>query len=437
MNLPRVLVVSYFFPPHGGGGVPRALAWTRWLPEHGWDVSVLCAGPAGYWIHDESLLARVPAATEVERVDAATAVALWRRYAAPKSGARAGNHDEWLKKVARFFLLPDSYRAWRAPAVAAGRARLAKGDIDAILSTSPPETAHNVGYALARETPGWNGAWIADFRDPWVALHYRTPPTPVHRAIHQSMERRVLHSADLVTCASRTHERALLDAVGSEGARRVRLLPNGAELDDTPESPAAPERDGTRGRIVFTGSLLEVPAMRAFLVSFARALANAPALRETTEVVIAGPYESAYDRLIDELGLAGTVRLLGPVPSAEARRLQKDAACLLLVRNEGPGYAAMVPGKLYEYLVARRPLVAMIGEGEAAEMARAGGAAVVAPDAGDAAVERALAAVARAPHAPQPNPQAIEALLAQRSRRALAGTLAQWLDEARAARTEV
>ena len=63
----RVLVVSHFFPPHGGGGVHRVLAWTRHLPAFGWDVTVLAAGRAGYWIHDDSLLARVPSETEVLR----------------------------------------------------------------------------------------------------------------------------------------------------------------------------------------------------------------------------------------------------------------------------------------------------------------------------------------------------------------------------------
>jgi hypothetical protein len=66
--MPRVLIVAYFFPPLGGGGVHRPLGWARHLPALGWDVTVLASGPAGYWIHDESLSAHVPARTEVKRI---------------------------------------------------------------------------------------------------------------------------------------------------------------------------------------------------------------------------------------------------------------------------------------------------------------------------------------------------------------------------------
>src|SRR6185503_7673293 len=180
----RVLVVSYFFPPLGGGGVHRALGWVRHLPAFGWDATVLAAGPGGYWIHDETLAARVPASTEVLRVEAPTAVALWRRFVAKEPGRTNEVRDDRLRALARFVLFPDSYRAWARPAIAQGRARLAAGGIDAVLSTAPPETAHLVGEALAHGDPGKRLTWLADFRDPWVGLYYRTPMTPLHAYLH-------------------------------------------------------------------------------------------------------------------------------------------------------------------------------------------------------------------------------------------------------------
>ena len=110
--------------------------------------------------------------------------------------------------------------------------------------------------------------------------------------------------------------------------------------------------------------------------------------------------------------------------------MQREADVLLLVRNEGPGYEAMVPGKLYEYLAARRPIVAMVGTSEASGLARACGAAVAAPNDGEAAVAAVFAVLDRAPTAAQPDDEAIESLLHARSRRALAGMLAQELSAA-------
>src|SRR5438067_9503205 len=82
LAVPRVLVVAYFFPPIGGGGVHRPLSWARHLPAFGWDVTVLAATPQGYWVHDETLLAQVPPDTEILRVGAPTAMALWRKFLA-------------------------------------------------------------------------------------------------------------------------------------------------------------------------------------------------------------------------------------------------------------------------------------------------------------------------------------------------------------------
>ena len=443
--MPRVLVVAYFFPPLGGAGVHRPIAWSRFLPEHGWDVTLLASAPGGYFVDDATLLATVPARTEVIRVGAPTAVALWRRHLGhpdprrgdPEREDRRRSHsgrirrDDALRWLARLAFVPDSYRAWVGPAVRAGRARIARGDIDAVISTSPPESCHLVGERLAAQGGPHPLPWIADFRDPWVGLHYRTPPTPLHAWAHRRMEHRVLTRADRVLCASRTHLRAVEDLLGTADARaRARFLPNGAELDEPEFVPHT--REGNR--IVFTGTLVETPAMLRFLEAFARRLASEPARRARVTLVIAGPYGEEYEARVRELDLGDVVRFLGPVAFAEQRRLQQEADVLLLVRNEGKGYEAMVPGKLYAYLAARRPIVAMVGTSEASGLARSCGAAVTAPNDGASAVAAAFAVLDGAPNAARPNEAAIEDLLRARSRETLAAELATILDEARGAR---
>ncbi|MEP7028555.1 MAG: glycosyltransferase, partial [Candidatus Eisenbacteria bacterium] len=382
----RVLIVSHFFPPHGGGGVHRALAWARHLPAFGWNVTVLAAGPSGHGVRDESLLALVPADTEVLRVDA------WSRVA-PLRAQPSGGSGGALRSLARFLLVPDSYRAWAGPAIRTGRERLAHGDIDLVLSTSPPETAHQVGAALAR---GSRVPWVADFRDPWVGLHYRRPATPFHAWLHRAMERRVLERADRVLCASRAHEQQARETLGPASAGRVVFLPNGIETD-LPPAPTEPA--GIRPRVVATGSLSEMPALHSFLDALARRLEREPALADAIELVLAGPHDAGVAESVRRARLERAVTLTGPLPHAEARALQRSAAALLFARNEGPGYRAMVPGKLYEYLDARRPLVAMVDGGDAAELAREAGARVFAPDEGEAALDAALAAARAEPDA--------------------------------------
>ncbi len=426
-DMHRVLIVSHFFPPHGGGGVHRALAWARHLPAFGWNVTVLAAGPSGHGVVDDSLLAHVPAETEVLRVDAWARVAPLR--AQPAAGRGKGGA---LRSLARFLLVPDSYRAWAGPAIRAGKQRLAVGDIDLVLSTSPPETAHQVGEALAH---AGRVPWVADFRDPWVGLHYRRPSTPFHAWLHRAMERRVLERADRVLCASRAHEQQALRELGASAEGRVLFLPNGIETDPPsappsapPPASAAPAASRSRPRIVATGSLSEMPALLAFLQALARRLTSHPALSGQIEVVFAGPHDPEIAERVRAARLERVVALPGPLPHAEARALQRAAAVLLFARNEGPGYRAMIPGKLYEYLDARRPLVAMVDGGDAAELAREAGARLFAPDQGDAALDAALAAVFATPGAPLPDLPAIERLLSGRTRKGLTAELAGVLD---------
>ncbi|MGH7725391.1 MAG: glycosyltransferase [Candidatus Eiseniibacteriota bacterium] len=434
--MPRVLLVSHFFPPIGGGGVYRALGWTRHLPEFGWDVTVLAADADSGLVRDDSLLALVPASTEVLRVGALTGLALRKRLPSGDRAPSARGSDQRLKALARFVLLPDSYRPWAAPAIRAGRERIARGGIDAVISTSPPETSHQVGEALARGGP-MRLPWIADFRDPWVGLHYRTPPTAIHRTIHAGMERRVFERADLILCASQTHERAVRAALGTAGTERVIFHPNGTDAREAAAAAPAPgalptaqpgARVNSRARIVFTGHVSELPALDALLDGLARRLAREPALRERLEVALVGPFDAAYAERARAQGLDGVVAFAGNVTHEEALRHQREAGALLLLRNEGTGYAHMVPGKLYEYLEARRPLVAMISEGEAAELARTCGAVIVPPADGDRAVDALLEALSGGSNAPHPNETAIAKLFEKRSRRALASELAGLLD---------
>ena len=241
------------------------------------------------------------------------------------------------------------------------------------------------------------------------------------------MERRVLMAADRVLCASRTHEQAILAEFGGTVASRLVFLPNGIEIEGAEPVTRESAAHG-RKRIVTTGTLVDVPALFAFLEALARRLAREPALAERIEVVLAGPHDAALLHRVETLGLGRVVRFPGILPHAEARALQRAADTLLFVRNEGPGYAAMVPGKLYEYLDARRPLVAMVAPSEAADLAREAGAVVVAPHEGDRAVTAALADPAAGAGAPSPDPAAIARLLAGRSRRELAQQLAHVLD---------
>ena len=423
----RVLILCYFYPPLAGGGVHRVLGFTRYLPEHGWACTVVCASAADYWVTDPTLEDRTGQATEVLRVPGGSALSALLRWRRGRPGERSGRLFTGLRRLSDWWLLPDSYAGWAARARRVAARRLARGDIDAILSSSPPDSVHLAALGLRQRG---TIPWVADFRDPWIGLTFREPPTAWHRARQAALERAVLAGCDLALTASRTHA----DTVGERSGgrpRRVVHLPNGFEPDAalaTPD-PAAGAAPGGRFSVVYTGTLSQMPDTEVFLEALHEVLARRPEARRRLRATLAGPYETGYRDRAVALGLTGIVEFTGPKPHTETRRLQREAALLMLWKPRG--VPTMVPGKLYEYLDAGRPIVALLDHGEeAAELVQRAGGTVIAP--GDRlalAAELSRRYAAWQTGGPAAAPSSRPPWLEEHTRARLAGRLAGLLDE--------
>ncbi len=423
----RILVLAAFYPPLAGGGVHRVLSFTRHLPAHGWACTVVTAGEEDYWVRDPSLLAQVPAETEVLRVRGGSAIAAWLRVrGAAGTGRRPGGTLAPLRALADWWLLPDSYVGWARRARGVAAARIARGGVDVLLSTSPPDSVHLAARGLAESS---HLPWVADFRDPWVGLHFKTPPSPWHAARQAELEASVTGRADLVLAASRTHERELL-ARTTGRPRRVLHLPNGFE----PAPAAASHADAAHFVVAFTGTLSLMDDMGTLLEALTRLFARDPEARAVVRVEIAGPYDSDWEERARARGLAEVVRFRGPLAHAETRALQKAADLLLLWKPRGEGYRTMVPGKLYEYLDSGRPIVGLLPESdEAADLVRRANGRVSAPGDADALAAELAARLARW-RASGRSDDARPDWLDRHARTQLAGELARALDGLVAAR---
>ncbi|HNV21323.1 MAG TPA: glycosyl transferase family 1, partial [Candidatus Hydrogenedentes bacterium] len=179
--MPRVLIISYYFPPAGGPGVQRIMGLVRHLPSFGWEPVVLTVKGGTFFNRDEESLARVPASVPVYRTKAFEPFALYNRLrgkpadeALPIGGVGQGGGgvaarlSQWVR--ANLFV-PDARIGWIPSAVSAAKRLVRHERIDAIITSSPPQTVHLIGRraALATGLP-----WIADFRDPWTQIYYNS-----------------------------------------------------------------------------------------------------------------------------------------------------------------------------------------------------------------------------------------------------------------------
>ena len=296
-------------------------------------------------------------------------LAAWLTLRRGDRGKRSQSVFGILRRCSDFWLVPDPYVTWARRGGAAAARLIERGGFDAMLSTSPPDSVH---LAAARLRERFGLPWIADFRDPWMGLHHRAPPTAWHRARQTALEGRVLERADLVITATRAHADLLEARVGAR-PRRVVHLPNGFEPG--PETDALPERDDAeKFLLVFTGTVAKMPDAYVFLEALHELLGRRPEARRRVRAILAGPYETGYADRAVALGLTpGIVAFAGPLAHDEARALQRRADLLVAWKMER--MEATVPGKLYEYLDSGRPLLALLEERDeaAALVERAGG----------------------------------------------------------------
>jgi hypothetical protein len=379
MTRRRVLLVSYHFPPVGGAGVQRPVKFARYLPEFGWDVSVLQAANPSVPLLDPSLCEEIPPETIIER-----ARTFEPGYAVKAAGTSAPSGQppllrrvigRGLRHAAALLLHPDAQVLWYPDAVRRGRGLLRRLPHDAILATAPTYTNLLVGRALARAS---GLPLISDFRDEWdLSSTYweNAPADRLSRALQRRMQRAVLRDTRAIIATTQaSSQRLLARAAEARSAAWGECIYNGWDAHDLAAGASATPTlapDPERFRLVYTGTLWNLTDITP-LVRAVTALADAhPGLAGRLDVVTLGR-KTPEQRAVLE-GLRDTPAQwhdldYAPHPVALATMGQADA--LLLLLSDVPGAERVAPAKLFEYLAMRRPILAIAPESETAGIVR-------------------------------------------------------------------
>jgi len=388
----RILIVAHNFPPLASGGVHRPVKFARYLRVLGWEVEVLSVKNIRYHAYDASLLEELPDVT-VHRAGSAEILrwawlAGWRpatsdapadfgelESRAPGRGYRpVSRGSRWFKAVTRRLAVPDNEVGWVPFAAVKGLALLEARRFDAVLTTSPPESCHLVGWALKRLA---GATWVADFRDAWTSHHLRRDLLPVARFANRWLERGVLRAADGVVANSAAMARTLKPRLAS----RVKLLtlPNGFDAADF----GPPLAKVARGDFVavHNGSFRGGRRALALLEGFAEARRRDADFGRAAKLYLLGISRGDDLAAAERLGLEGAVFAAGYIRHGDALRACRGADLLVLAMTALEG-AALVPGKVYEYVAMNKPILAAIPPGEARDVLRraAPGAVVVGAD---------------------------------------------------------
>jgi len=376
----NALIIAMYFPPAGGGGVQRPLKFATHLPALGIETHVLAPSDPK-WIHRDEETLPPPEAT----VHRARFLGPQGRQPAEELHGKRGAErlGRQASLAGRRLLLPDAAVSWNLTAIPQAIRIVRREHIDVVVTTSPPSSVHFVGAAVKRAT---GIPWVADLRDSIVAHPHRRAERRVvrvkERAEH-AVARLVARRADAVVAVS--------EAIAAEMRERsprgpVVEIANGSDFDDF---AGLPYRRGERFRITHTGSFFGKRDPRPFL----SALAAGDFADVTARFV--GDFRAADREWAESKGLGDRLELVPYAPRRRSLELQRDSeALLLLIPDAGGRGRGVLSGKVFEYLAAERPILAVVPpDGAAAALLRDTGAgAVVAPDDGEG-IARELASL--------------------------------------------
>ena len=362
----KVLIVTYYWPPAGGSGVQRWLKFVKYLQDFGITPVVYTVDNPEYTLVDAELQNEIPRNLEVLKKPIQEPNKILSKLKSKQQETSAGflNPDpSFLEKQLQYiranYFIPDARKFWVKPSVKYLSEYLKNNKIDIVITTGPPHSLHLIGLELQKTIPV---KWIADFRDPWTDIDYfhQLPLTDKSRQKHRELEHKVVQNADQVLVVGKTmkenykqfNKNIHVITNGFDGV----LLGNKSELDKKFTITHVGMMNADRNPKTLWKVLSELVQEDKRFASVLKIKLIGKVAREVKESIRKNQLEK-YTEFIDYL------------PHNKVLDYQKSAQILLLAVNNVPASKGIITGKIFEYLQAKRPILAIApSEGDLAEI---------------------------------------------------------------------
>lgn len=431
----KVLIISYYFPPDGGAGTQRIAKFCKYLGEYGWQPFVITRdieSRTAYWPDDRTLLDDVGPDTEIERVSPSQ-----QQY-------------DWTFPISR----TDPACCWVRPAYESAERIIQSNKIDAVLITMSPFALCYLGRRIqdALRIPV-----VYDLRDPWALDGWRAYKGRRHWLEDFQVMKRTLQTADGVIANTPEARKAILSSIPDVKISHICFITNGYDPEDFEKSKGVISEEG-QFTLVHIGTLHTstvhqyhgiVGALRRLrhyrpesidpsgrtLIHLLKAInvlktEHFPGI-DRMRLVHVGTVDAATRKCVEESGLAESVTFTGYLDHTQSVAWLKRADAIFLpLHGLSPGQRSLiVPGKAYECLAARRPILACLPEGDAKDFVKECAQGFFAEPCDAQSIAEALKGILRF----HQNKEAVESTapssLERFSRRRLTRTLASFLDQ--------
>ena len=373
----KVLILVYYWPPAGGGGVQRWLKISAYLKKFGWQAIIYTAEDADYPIVDTSLEKEVDSNITVLRQPIFEVRKLYKKFTSKKKNAQQNSADEifyinpkersvkqnlsiWIRGN---FFIPDARAPWIKPSVRYLNTYLKKNPVDAIISSGPPHSMHMIALKIkAKHIP-----WVADFRDPWTQIEYydKLMLTGAADRKHKRLEKLVFQSADaIVNVAPHWNSGAK-----AGGAKKTATITNGFDKKDFLGSRPKLQEGF---HLLHAGTLANDRNPHLLWKVLEELSADNPQFKKDLKIEVIGKTSESVLVSAKQAGLNKQLISSGYVDHAQAiKKMQSAQVLLLLINDVSFNAQGRIPGKLFEYLAAKRPIL-LIGppDGDSADIIR-------------------------------------------------------------------
>ena len=353
----RVLIITYYWPPSGGSGVQRWVKFAKYLPQEGWQPVVYTPENPELTTVDESLEAEIPPSVEVLRTPIREPYDMYRKLmgkkasgkeVTPISSGKKGLKQRLMLWIRANVFVPDPRISWVRPSVRFLKEYLKGHPVDLMITTGPPQSMHLIGLKLHRET---GLPWVADFRDPW-SRHYSLPYLPLtQRSLRKirRMEQEVLDEASAVLTVTPFVQKEY----AAQTRTPVAMITNGYDEEDF----AADVTPDGYFNLTQTGYLAADGNPALLWKVLGEMAGKDAAFREQLRIRLAGLVDKAVYDSLDREGLRPNLVDLGYCTHGTAIREQQAASVLLLPLRNAPEMRNILPGKVFEYMAAHRPVL--------------------------------------------------------------------------------
>lgn len=337
----------------------RWLKFVKYLPEFGYEPHVYIPENPTYPLRDEKLLNEVSEKAIIVKNKIFEPYGFASVFSKKKtkdisSGIIPNKKKQSFVEQAMLWIrgnifIPDARVFWVKPSVNYLKKYLVENNINTIITTGPPHSLHLIGLQLKKEI---QINWITDFRDPWTTIGYHKELKLSNWAAkkHKSFEKEVLNTCDSIIVTSPTTKKEF-EVLTS---KPISVITNGYDVEQT-ISKAKDEKFS----LAHIGSLLSERNPMVLWEVLSELVSENALFASHFELKLIGAVSNEVILAIKENGLAQYMNLLGYVSHERALQEQKSAQVLLLIEINAPETKCIIPGKLFEYMVSERPIIAL------------------------------------------------------------------------------